>query len=389
MSAAVGADLDMSPLHAEIRDVARRFAVERVAPQAEELDREARFPYDLVEEMGRLGFFGLTIPEEFGGTGLGSLAYSLVIEEVAAAESGVAINITDQALTASCILNFAAEGLKTEWLPPMARGEVLGAFGLTEPGSGSDAGGLRTRAALDGGEWVIDGSKQFITNAGTRLTKLIVLLARTGDREDGSPELSMLLVPTDAVGVSVGDPYRKTGWRCSDTRPMFFDGVRIPASNLIGRRGDGLKQMLMMLDGGRIGVASNAIGVAQACLDASRDYANGRRQFGRPLAAFQATQFKLADMATGIELARLITRKAARLADAGLPHRLEASMAKLHATRTAKQAADEAVQIQGGNGFMDDSAVARYWRTVKVLEIGEGTNEIQKLIIAREIGAAG
>lgn len=386
---AVSSEFDLSPLHLEIRDVARRFGTERVAPQAEALDREARFPYELVEEMGKLGFFGLTIPEKFGGSALGSLAYSLVVQEVAAADSGVAINITDQTLTASCILNFARETMKSEWLPPLASGEILGAFGLTEPDSGSDAGGLRTRAVLDGNQWVIDGAKQFITNAGTSLSKIIVLLARTGDREDGSPELSMLLVPLDARGVSVGRPYAKMGWRCSDTRPVSFDGVRIPASNLIGPRGDGLKQILMMLDGGRIGVASNAIGLAQACLDAARDYANLRHQFGRPLSAFQATQFKLADMATNIELARLVTHKAARLADAGLPHRLEASMAKLHATRTAKTAADEAVQIHGGNGFMDDYAVSRYWRTVKVLEIGEGTNEIQKLVIAREIGAAG
>jgi len=266
-----------------------------------------------------------------------------VIEEDAAADSGVAINITDQTLTASCILNFADEAIKSEWLPPLARGDMLGAFSLTEPDAGSDAAGLRTRAILDGDHWVIDGAKQFITNAGTRLTKPIVLLARTGERDDGAPELSMLLVPMDAKGVSVGQPYAKMGWRCSDTRPVSFDGVRIPAENLIGPRGNGLKQMLTMLDGGRIGVASNAIGLARACLDAARDYANGRRQFGRPLSAFQATQFKLADMATNIELARLITHKAARLADAGLPHRLEASMAKLHATRTAKAAADEAV----------------------------------------------
>lgn len=386
---AVTSEFDLSPLHVEIRDVARRFARERVAPQAAALDREARFPYELVEEMAQLGFFGLTIPESHGGSALGSLAYSLVIEEVAAADSGVAINITDQSLTASCILNFADDAIRNEWLRPLAQGEILGAFGLTEPDSGSDAAGLRTRAVLDGDEWVIDGAKQFITNAGTRLTRLIVLLARTGEREDGTPELSMLLVPMDAKGVAVGEPYAKMGWRCSDTRPVSFDGVRIPAANLIGARGDGLRQMLKMLDGGRIGVASNGIGVARACLDAARDYANGRRQFGRPLSAFQATQFKLADMATNIELARLITHKAARLADAGLPHRLEASMAKLHATRTAKLAADEAVQIHGGNGFMDDYAVSRYWRTVKVLEIGEGTNEIQKLVIAREIGAAG
>lgn len=375
----------LSPEHEAIRDTAARFARGKVAPRAFELDRDAAFPYDLVREMGALGFFGLNVPTDYGGSNAGYLAYSLVIEEVAAADSGVCINITDQALTASGLVRFADEAMKRHWLPAMASGEILGAFGLTEPESGSDAGGLKTLARLQGEEWVITGNKQFITNAGTELTKLIVVLARTGER-DGKAELSMILVPMDARGIEVGPPYAKMGWRCSDTRPIRFDGCRVPRRNLVGVRGAGLKQMLQMLDGGRIGIASNGIGVARACFEAARDYATTRRQFGQPLAAFQAIQFKLADMATDIELARLITHKTARLADAGLPHRREAAMAKLHATRTAKTAADEAVQIHGGNGFMDEYAVSRYWRTVKALEIVEGTNEIQRLVIARELG---
>lgn len=363
-----------------VREVARRFAASKVAPRAAELDATGAFPYDLVAEMGRLGFYGMLVREEHGGSGLGYLAYSAVVEEVAYAESGVSINITDQTLTASCIANFASQDLQKTWLPPMMAGDVLGAFGLTEPESGSDSGSLKTTARRDGDEWVVSGAKQFITNVGTDISRLIVVLART---ERGN---SMFLVPLDAAGVEIGKPYRKMGWRCSNTAPVSFDDVRIPAANLMGEEGRGLKGMLDMLNGGRIGVASNAIGLARSCLDVSVAYARERRQFGRPIGDFQATQFKLAEMATNVELARLITHKAAALADAGRPCATESSMAKLFATRAAKHAADEAVQIAGGGGFMEDHPASRMWRTVKVLEIGEGTNEIQRLLIARSLG---
>lgn len=366
-----------------VRDVARKFSASKVAPRAAELDATGEFPYDLVAEMGKLGFYGMLVSEEHGGSGLGYLAYSAVAEEVAYAESGVSINITDQTLTASCIANFAAVDLRKTWLPPMMAGDVLGAFGLTEPESGSDSGSLKTTARREGGDWVISGSKQFITNVGTDISKVIVVLART---ELGN---SMFLVPLDAAGVEIGKPYRKMGWRCSNTAPVSFDGVRIPAANLMGEEGRGLKGMLDMLNGGRIGVSSNAIGVARSCLDISVGYARERKQFGRPIGDFQATQFKLAEMATNLELARLITHKAASLADAGLPCATESSMAKLFSTRSAKQAADEAVQIAGGGGFMEDHPASRMWRTVKVLEIGEGTNEIQRMLIARSLGFRG
>jgi len=363
-----------------VRDVARKFSAAKVAPRATELDAAGEFPYDLVAEMGQLGFYGMLVSEEHGGSGLGYMAYSAVVEEVAYAESGVSINITDQTLTASCIANFASEKLQKEWLPPMMTGEILGAFGLTEPESGSDSGSLKTTARRDGGDWVISGSKQFITNVGTDISKVIVVLART---EQGN---SMFLVPLDSPGVEIGKAYNKMGWRCSNTAPVSFDNVRIPAANLMGEEGRGLKGMLNMLNGGRIGVSSNAIGVARSCLDISVEYARERRQFGRPIGDFQVTQFKLAEMATNLELARLITHKAAALADAGQPCATESSMAKFFSTRSAKLAADEAVQIAGGNGFMEDHPASRLWRTVKVLEIGEGTNEIQRLLIARSLG---
>ena len=367
-----------------IRSVAARFAAQEVAPRAAELDRTGAFPYDLVRRMGELGFFGMLLPEQYEGSNLGFLAYAVVVEEIAAAESGVSINITDQVLTASCIANFGDAEARRTWLPPMARGEILGAFGLTEPESGSDSGALRTTARLEGEEWVINGSKQFITNVGTDLSKLIVVLARA-EMNGQNVGTTMFLVPLDAKGIEIGAPYRKMGWRCSNTQPISFDGCRIPRKNMMGEPGRGLKGMLTMLNGGRIGVAANATGIARACLDFSIDYAQTRRQFGSALANFQAIQFKIAEMATKVELSRLITHQAAKLADSGQQCTKEASMAKFFASRSAKEAADEAVQIAGGSGFMEDHPANRYWRTVKVLEIGEGTNEIQRILIAREL----
>ncbi len=377
--------MDLSTDIEAVKSLAARFAKEEVAPRAADLDRTGAFPYDLVRRMGELGFFGVLLPECYDGTDLGFLAYAVIVEEIAAAESGVSINITDQVLTASCIKNFADEDARRTWLPPMARGEILGAFGLTEPESGSDSGALRTTARLEGDEWVINGSKQFITNVGTDLSKVIVVLARA-EVSGANSGTTMFLVPLDTKGIEIGKPYKKMGWRCSNTQPITFDGCRIPKRNLMGEPGRGLKGMLTMLNGGRIGVAANAVGIARACLDFSVEYSQTRRQFGSPIGSFQAIQFKVAEMATNVELSRLITHKAAKLADRGLPCAKESSMAKFFATRSAKEAADEAVQIAGGSGFMEDHPANRYWRTVKVLEIGEGTNEIQKMLIARELG---
>jgi len=369
----------------EIKSIAARFAASEVAPRAVELDRTGAFPYDLVKKMGELGFFGVLLPEVHAGSGLGYLAYAVIIEEIAAAESGVAINITDQVLTASCIAKYGDEEARRTWLPPLARGEILGAFGLTESESGSDSGALRTTARLDGDEWVINGSKQFITNVGTKISKLIVVLARA-EVNGKNVGTTMFLVPLDTKGIEIGAAYQKMGWRCSNTQPISFDGCRIPKKNMMGELGGGLKGMLTMLNGGRIGIAAHGVGIARACLDFSIDYAKTRRQFGSPLASFQAIQFKIAEMATKVELSRLITHKAANMADSGQHCAKEASMAKFFASRSAKEAADEAVQIAGGNGFMEEHPASRYWRTVKVLEIGEGTNEIQRLLIARELG---
>jgi butyryl-CoA dehydrogenase len=380
-------DFDLSFEHQAIRETARKFARQEVAPHAEELDRKAEFPYDIVKKMAELNFFGLTLPPEYGGVGAGALAFAIAVEEIGRAESGVAINLVDQALVASGLLLFGSQDQKSRWLGRLARGEVLGAFGLTEPDAGSDAGSPRTTARLDGNEWVVNGSKQFITNAGTDITGFVLITARTGDSRPGNQrDVSMLLIPNGAPGYTVDPKYKKMGWKCSDTRPLTFEDCRVPKENLVGEKGRGFKQMLTMLDIGRIGVAADSLGLAQACYDEAAKYAKVREQFGRPICKFQAIQFKLADMTVEIELARLMTYKAAWLYDQKRPNALEGDIAKLYASETAKRAADQAVQIHGGYGYMDDYAVSRYWRTVKIMEIGEGTNEIQRLVIARRLG---
>ena len=368
------------------RDVARAFAQGEIRPRAAELDREQKFPYDIVADMARLGLMGITLPEEYGGSGGDFVSYNLALEEISRADTSVGITMEAHiSLGCSPIAAYGTQEQKEKFLPKCATGESLWAFGLTEEEAGTDAGGTRTTAELEGGEWVINGSKKWITNSGTNITGGVTVIARTGAKEDGKPELSAILVPQDAPGYTRGPAYEKLGWRASDQHPLYFDDCRVPEQNLLGERGRGFHQFLATLDGGRVAVAALSVGLGQACLDEALARAKERVQFGRSISEFQAIQFKLADMAMEIELARNMVLKAAWLRDQGRPFGREASMAKVFASEAAKRAADQAVQIHGGEGFMETSAVARYWRQVKINEIGEGTSEINRQIIARSL----
>jgi alkylation response protein AidB-like acyl-CoA dehydrogenase len=376
-------DFDLPPEHELIRRTVREFAEGEVAPVAEELDRTKSFPYAIVRQLGDLGLMGIPFPEDYGGAGGDTLAYTIAVEELARVDSSVAITLcAHTSLGTQPIYLFGSEEQKREWLPDLTAGRKLGAFGLTEPEAGSDAGNTRTRARLDDGEWVIDGAKQFITNAGTDISGMVCITARTGD-----DEISNLLVPNGTPGYEQGQPYRKMGWNASDTRPLTFEGCRVPEENLIGRRGDGFKQFLRVLDIGRIGVAAMGVGLAQGALDQALAYARERRAFGRPISSFQAIQTKLADMATEIEAARLLTYKAARLKDGGRDFGLTAAQAKLKTGRLAVRCAEEAVQIHGGYGYIEEYPVCRFYRDAKILTIGEGTDEVQQMVIARALGA--
>jgi alkylation response protein AidB-like acyl-CoA dehydrogenase len=377
-----GMDFDLSPDHELIRRTVRDFAEQEVAPVAEELDREKRFPYEIVAKLGELGLMGIPFPEEYGGAGADSLAYAIAVEELTRVDSSVAITLcAHTSLGTQPIYLFGSEEQKDEWLPRLTSGQVLGAFGLTEPEAGSDAGNTRTRARLQDGEWVIDGAKQFITNAGTDISGVVCITARTGD-----DEISNLLVPNGTPGYEQGTPYRKMGWNASDTRPLTFDGCRVPEGNLLGGRGEGFRQFLHVLDIGRIGVAAMGVGLAQGALDQALAYARERRAFGKPISKFQAIQAKLADMATEIEAARLLTYKAARLKDAGRSFTMTAAQAKLKTGRLAVRCTEEAVQIHGGYGYIEEYPVCRFYRDAKVLTIGEGTSEILRYVIARQMG---
>jgi butyryl-CoA dehydrogenase len=368
------------------RDLALEFAQGEVRPRAAELDREQKFPYDLVAEMARLGLMGLTLPEEYGGSGGDFVSYNLALEEISRADTSVGITMEAHvSLGCAPLAAYGTKEQKEEFLSRCATGERLWAFGLTEEEAGTDAGGTRTTAELEGGEWTIDGSKKWITNSGTEITGGVTVIARTGTRDGGKPELSAIIVPQETPGFSRGPAYDKLGWRASDQHPLYFEGCRVPEGNLLGERGAGLRQFLATLDAGRVAVAALSVGLAQACLDEALARAKERRQFGRAIGEFQAVQFKLADMAMEIELARNLVLKAAWLKDKAKPFGREASMAKVFASEAAKRAADQAVQIWGGEGFMETSAVARYWRQVKINEIGEGTSEINRQIIARSL----
>ena len=381
-------NFDFPEDHRLLRETVRDFAQREIAPVAEELDRTKSFPYEIVKRLGELDLMGIPFPQEYGGAGGDSLAYAIAVEELARVDSSVAITLcAHTSLGTQPIYLFGSEEQKAEWLPLLTSGERLAAFGLTEPEAGSDAGNTRTRASLADGEWVIDGAKQFITNAGTDISGVVSITAVTGDA-DGRREISNLLVPNGTPGLEVGESYEKMGWHASDTRPLAFDACRVPEAHLLGERGNGLRQFLEVLDIGRIGVAAMGVGLAQGALDQSLRYARERHAFGRPIGRFQAIQAKLADMATEVEAARLLTYKAARLKDAGRPFALAAAQAKLKSGLVALRAVDDAVQIHGGYGYVEEYPVCRFYRDAKILTIGEGTDEIQRLVIARELGAA-
>jgi len=365
-----------------IRRTVRDFAVSRVAPVAEELDREARFPYELVAELAELGLMGLPIPEEYGGAGGDTVSYAIAIEELTRIDSSVAITVAAHtSLGTMPIYLFGTEEQKREWLPRLASGEGLAAFGLTEPDAGSDAGATRTKAELRDGEWVVDGSKIFITNAGTDISACVTITAVTGDGE-----ISNIIIPNGTPGYEISAPMHKLGWHASDTRELSFNECRVPEGNLLGERGRGFRQFMKILDGGRISVASMGVGLAQGAYDLALAYAKERQQFGKPIAEFQAIQFQLADMATEIDAGRQLVYKAAWLKDQGRDFALAAAQAKLYTGLLSNRVVNAALQIHGGYGFMEEFAISRLYRDQKILEIGEGTNEIQRMVIAKYLG---
>ncbi|MFN8130307.1 MAG: acyl-CoA dehydrogenase family protein [Solirubrobacteraceae bacterium] len=381
-------NFDLSDDHALLQRTVRDFAEQEVAPVAAELDRTKAFPYDLVHKLGQLNLMGIPFPEEYGGAGADTLAYAIAVEELTRVDSSVAITLcAHTSLGTQPIYLFGTEEQKQRWLPDLCAGRKLGAFGLTEPEAGSDAGNTKTRARLEGGEWVIDGAKQFITNAGTDISGLVSITAVTGGDGNGAREISNLVVEHGTPGYEQGEPYRKMGWHASDTRPLTFTEARVPEANLLGPRGAGFKQFLHILDIGRIGVAAMGVGLAQGALDQALAYAKERRAFGKPISRFQSIQAKLADLSTEIEAARLLTYKAARLKDAGANFTLTAAQAKLKTGRLAVRATEEAVQIHGGYGYIEEYPVCRFYRDAKILTIGEGTDEVQQMVIARALGA--
>jgi short-chain 2-methylacyl-CoA dehydrogenase len=378
-------NFDLTDEQRQIRNLVRAFARDEIAPRAAAYDESGEFPYDLISGMAKLGLFALPFEESVGGAGAGFLSYCLAMEEIARADAAVAITYEAAvSLGISPIVSFGTAEQQQRWLPQLLSGERLWSFGLTEPEAGSDAAGTQTRAERRDGEWVINGGKSFITNAGTDISAGVTITAVTGTA-DGEREISAIAVERGTPGYAQAPKYRKLGWRASDTRELIFDDCRVPQSNLIGTQGGGYRQFLQILEGGRVAIAALSVGLAQACLDASLTYSSQRRQFGQPIARFQATQFKLADMATQIELSRLMTWRAAAAIDAGQSPVPYASMAKLHASEVATACANQAVQIHGGYGFMEESPVARYYRDVKASEIGEGTSEVQRILIARHL----
>jgi len=375
-------NFDLTPEQELIRDTVRQFAKDRVAPVAAELDREHRFPYDLVAELGELGLMGLPIPEEYGGAGGDTVSYAIAIEELTRIDSSVAITVAAHtSLGTMPILIFGSEEQRKQWLPDLASGRRLAAFGLTEPGAGSDAGATRTTAELRDGRWVVNGAKMFITNAGTDITSCVTITALTGENE-----VSNIIVPNGTPGYEISPPMEKLGWRASDTRELSFRDAGVPEGNLLGPRGKGFQQFLEILDGGRISVGAMGVGLAQGAYDLAYAYAREREQFGRPISSFQAVQFRLVDMATEIEAGRNLVYRAAWLKDQGRPFARDAAMAKLYTGELSNRAVNSALQIHGGYGYMDEFAISRLYRDQKILEIGEGTNEVQRMVIAKHLG---
>jgi short/branched chain acyl-CoA dehydrogenase len=375
-------NFDLDQEHELVRSTVREFAQQRVAPVAEELDRESRFPYELVRELAELGLMGMTIPEEYGGGGADTVSYAIAVEELTRVDSSVAITVAaHHSLGTLPIYYYGSEEQKQKWLPELASGKKLAAFGLTEPDAGSDAGATRTHAELRDGEWVVNGSKIFITNAGTDVTACVTITASTGE-----DEISNLIVPNGTPGYEISKPMKKLGWRASDTRELSFEDAAVPEGNLLGPRGKGFQQFLEILDGGRISVAAMGVGLAQGAYDLAYAYAQERQQFGKPIAKFQAVQFRLADMATELEAGRNLVYKAAWLKDQGRDFALAAAQAKLYTGELSNRAVNWALQIHGGYGYMDEYAISRLYRDQKILEIGEGTNEVQRMVIARHLG---
>jgi short/branched chain acyl-CoA dehydrogenase len=375
-------NFDLDQEHELVRSTVRDFAQDRVAPVAEELDRDGRFPYDLVAGMAELGLMGMTIPEEYGGAGADTLAYAIAIEELTRIDSSVAITVAaHHSLGTLPIYYYGSEEQKREWLPDLASGKGLAAFGLTEPGGGAGARAARTHPQRRDGRWNVNGAKIFITNAGTEITKCVTVTARTGE-----DEISNIVIPNGAPGYTVSSPMHKLGWRASDTRELSFEDCAVPEANLLGPRGKGFQQFLEILDGGRISVAAMGVGLAQGAYDLAYRYAQERQQFGKPISKFQAVQFKLADMATEIEAGRALVYKAAWLKDQGRDFALAAAQAKLYTGELSNRVVNSALQIHGGYGYMEESAIARLYRDQKILEIGEGTNEVQRMVIARHLG---
>lgn len=379
-------DFDLTEEQRMFRQTVREFAEAEIAPQVEELDRIGEFPYDIQKKMADLGLFGLPFPEEYGGADADLVTYAVSVEEISRVSASLGITISAHtSLGAMLVYLNGTEEQKQEWLVPMAQGKILGAFGLTEPEAGSDAGATKTTAVLEGGEWVINGTKCFISNSGTEISKMVTITAVTGEKA-GRKEISNIIVPHGTPGFTVSPPYNKMGWHISDTHELSFSDCRVPAGNLLGDRGAGLRTFLRVLDCGRIGVAALSVGLAQACLDEAVKYARQRQQFGQPIGKFQAVSFRCSDMLMEVELSRLMTLKAAWLYDQGKPYSREASMAKLFASETAMRAASAAVQVHGGYGYIEDYPVCRYFRDAKILEIGEGTSEVQRLVLARSLG---
>jgi alkylation response protein AidB-like acyl-CoA dehydrogenase len=380
-------NFDLTDEQRLIRDTVRDFARNEVAPAAEELDRTKSFPYEIVEKMAGLGLMSIPFSEEYGGGGGDILSYAMAVEELARIDSSVGITLAAHtSLGTSPIYNWGTEEQKQQWLPDLCAGRKLAAFGLTEPEAGSDAGNTKTRAKLEDGEWVINGAKQFITNAGTDITGCVTITAVTGEDERGRPEISNIIVPNGTDGYVIGEPYRKMGWNASDTRPLTFEDARVPEGNLLGPRGQGFKQFMQILDGGRISVAAMGVGLAQGALDEALKYAKERQAFGKSISKFQEIQAKIADISSLLEAARLLTYKAAIEKDRGENFSLTAAQAKLITGRLAVRAAEEAVQIHGGYGYIEEYPVCRFYRDAKILTIGEGTDEVQHMVIARALG---
>jgi short/branched chain acyl-CoA dehydrogenase len=380
-------DFELAPEQQEFAKIVRAFAEEVVAPRAEAMDRAEELDEAVLDQMAAMGLFGLPFPERYGGMGADYLTLCVAIEELARVDSSVAITLEAAVgLGAMPVYRFGTEEQKRRWLRPLATGEQVAAFGLTEPGGGSDAGALRTRAVRDDDDWVIDGTKAFITNAGLARSGFVIVAAATGQRPDGRPEISNVIVPAGTPGYTVGRKYSKVGWHASDTRELVFEGCRVPVEHTLGEQGAGLANFLHTLEEGRIAVAALATGLCQGCVDECVRYARERQAFGRPIASFQAVAFKIADMELRAHTSRLAWRQAAAKLVAGQPFGREAAIAKLHASEAAVTCAREAVQVHGGYGYMNEFPVARFYRDAKILEIGEGTSEVMRILIARSLG---